>query len=259
MGLARVPPVMAPPSPRLTTDQPPGSTLVIGHPNLGMAGVTAADYLVRHLDATQIGHLAPEGLPAITPFEDGVPRHHSRLYNIRETDLTVLVGELFVPPAAAEDYAGTLLEWCDEYAVEDVVILHGVPFPHGPDEHEVFYVATADYRERRLADADIGPLKGGFLDGVPGEILTRSLEAAAPDSGVLVTPTHPPGPDVEAALRLLDALEAVYGFDVDGTELRELGAQLQEYHAQLADRMATLAESEEALGSRDYPEDRMFM
>ena len=250
---------MATDTPGLTTDQPPGSTLVVGHPHLGMAGVTAVDYLVRHLDADQIGHLAPAELPAITPFEDGVPRHHSRLYNLAAADLTILVGELFVPPTVAESYTSTLLTWADEYGVDDVVIVHGVPFPHGPEEHEVFYVATEEFRERRLAAADIQPLKGGFLDGVPGEILTRSLDAAAPDAGVFITPTHPPGPDIEATLRLLEAVEAVYGFDVDETELRELGAQLREYYEQLADRMATLAEGEEALGSHDYPEDRMYM
>lgn len=123
----------------------------------------------------------------------------------------------------------------------------------------MFHVATPRYRERRLADHDVPPLKGGFLDGVVGELVTQSLDDPDLSAGVFVTPAHPPGPDVDAALRLLDTLEAVYGFEVDETELRELGAQLQAYHEQLAERMATLTEGEEGLRSHDYPEDRMFM
>jgi uncharacterized protein len=236
-----------------------GSTLVVGQSHLGMAGVTAADYLVRQLPSTQIGHVAPADLPAIAPFEDGVPRHHSRLYRLEDADVTVLVGELFIPVGAARSYTDALLAWADERAIEEVVVLHGVPFPHGPDEHEVFHVATPAYRERRLDADTFRPLRGGFLDGVVGELVTRSLDDDAPEAGVFITPTHPPGPDVEAALKLLDAVERLYEFEIDETELRTLGDQLRRYYEQFADRMATMAEGEEPLGSHDYPEDRMYM
>lgn len=237
--------------------QATGSTLILGLSNLGLAGVTAVDYLVRHLDSTEIGHIAPEDLPAIAPFEDGVPRHHSRLYALDGTDLMVLVGELFIPVPAARPYVDALLEWTDDRGIDELAALHGVPFPHAPEEHDVFHIATPGYRDRRLGGDVFTPLKGGFLDGVVGEVVTRSLDAAAPGAGVFVTPTHPPGPDIEAALRLLDALERIYAFEVDETELRELGEQMQQYYEQLAERMAK--PGEEALGSHDYPEDRMYM
>jgi len=241
------------------TEQASGTTLVVGQSHFGLAGVTAADYLVRHLESTEVGHVTAESLPAIAPFEAGVPRHHSRLYDLDDHPVTVLVGELFVPVPAAREYADAVLEWTSERAIEEIVVLHGVPFPHGPEEHEVFYVATSEFAERRLADQSLQPLKGGFLDGVVGELVTRGLEETTPDTGVLTTPTHPPGPDVDAALKLLAAVENLYGFDVDETELRESGEQLQQHYEQLADRMAAIAEGEEGAGSRDYPEDRMYM
>jgi uncharacterized protein len=243
----------------VTSEPTSGPTLVVGQAHLGMAGVTAADYLVRHLDARQVGRVEAADLPAVAPFEDGVPRHHSRLYALPDPGLTVLVGELFVPVGAARSYAEALLDWTEGRGIEEVVVLHGVPFPHGPDEHAVFGVATSTFRERRLPDDAVPPLRGGFLDGVAGELVTRSLDDAAPDAGVFVTPTHPPGPDVEAALRLLDALERLYGFEVDETELRALGEQLAQYYEQLSDRMSALAAEEAPLGSHDFPEDRMYM
>lgn len=236
-----------------------GNTLLIGQSHVGMAGVTAADYLVRHLASTQIGHLEAAGLPAIAPFEEGVPRHHSRLYTLDGTRLSVLVGELFVPTGDAHAYTDALLEWATDRAIDEIVVLHGVPFPHAPEEHDVFYVATPSYRERRLSEQPFRPLKGGFLDGVVGELVTRSLDETAPDTGVFVTPTHPPGPDIEAALRLLDAAEKLYALDVDETELRQLAEEMQQYYEQLADRMASIAEGDGTLGSHDYPEDRMYM
>lgn len=243
---------------RTTSEPPDAETLVVGLSGQGMAGVTAADYLVRHAESTQSGHVTPEDLPAIAPFEDGVPRHHSRLHALEEPGIAVLVGELFVPVPAARAYTETLLEWVQKRGVEEVVVLHGVPFPHGPDEHEVFHVATDGFRERRLTGDAFRPLKGGFLDGVVGELVTRSLDEEAPETGVFITPTHPPGPDVDGALRLLDAIETIYDFDVDETELREFGEELKQYYEQLAERLAT-EQGGEAPGSHDYPEDRMFM
>lgn len=242
-----------------TDSQHTGETLIVGQAHLGMAGVTAADYLVRHLDSTQIGHVSPSELPAIAPFEDGVPRHHSRLYTLDQYDISVLVDELFVPVAAARPYVDGILEWVQERAISEVIVLHGVPFPHGPDEHEVFYVATPGYRERRVAGTALQPLKGGYLDGVVGELVTRSLDDKAPETGVFATPTHPPGPDIDAALKLLAAIEDICGFDVDETELREFGEQLKQHYEQLAERMAALSEGDDEFGSHDYPEDRMYM
>lgn len=243
----------------VSPDVDPGQTLVVGLSHLGLGAVTAADYLVRHQASEEIGHVAPEDLPAITPFENGQPRHHTRLYNLTEFDLTVLVGELFVPVWAARPFTDALVEWVTANQVREIAVLHGVPFPHGPDEHDTFYVASDPYREEHLEGTEIQPLKGGFLDGVAGELVTRSLEADAPPVGVIATPTHPPGPDVEAALQFLDVIETIYGVSVDRAELTQLSEEIKQHYATLADRMATIEDSDQSWGSRDRPEDRMYM
>lgn len=242
----------------IPSDREPGETLVLGLSGLGLAGLTATDYLVRHLESRQLGAVVPEGLPAIAPFEAGQPRHHTRLYNLPGTSLTPLVGELFVPPPVAEPFAEALLGWARGAGVEEIVVLHGVPFPHEPEEHAVFYVATPGYRERRLEDTDLRPLAGGVLDGTPGELVTRCLDGPLP-VGVYVTPTHLPGPDVDAALLLLHALEGVYDFEVDEAELEQLSEQLKRYYTELSERMESLGGSDQSLASRDFPEDRMYM
>lgn len=243
----------------MESDLTPGTTLVVGVSQPGMAGITAADYLVRHLDTERIGHIAPEALPAIAPFEEGEPRHHTRLYNVIDSELTVLVGELFIPVWAARPFADALFEWGADEGLEEVAVLHGVPFPHGPDEHTTFHVSTPEYRERRLEAADVEPLKGGFLDGVAGEIVTRSLSGEAPPVGVYITPSHPPGPDVDAALLLLDAVQDVYGFAIDMEELRAVAEDVRRYYAGLAEGMAAMESADAPTSRRDYPEDRMYM
>lgn len=241
------------------SEKPSGKTLLIGLSHLGMAGVTAADYLVTHLDSEQIGHVSAHDFPAITPFQNGEPRHPTRLYNLEGTKLSVLLGELFVPVWAAHPFTDALMEWVSSADIEEIAILHGVPFPHGPEEHAVFHVATPGYREQRLSNTDIQPLGGGFLDGVIGEIVTQGLDEDAPPVGVYITPTHPPGPDIDASLLLLDTIQKIYGFTVDEEELRARSEELKQYYQDLTQRMESLGEGEQSLATRDYPEDRMFM
>lgn len=243
----------------IAADAEPGETLLVGLSNYGLVGLSAVDYLVHHLEFEQIGHVETHGLPDIAPFENGEPRYPMRVYSGPDTDLSVLVGELFVPPWAADAFATAIRTWVNASGVEEVAFLHGVPFPHGPDEHAVFYVATAGYRERRLASEEIQPLKGGVLDGVVGELVTWGLDADAPPVGVYVTPAHPPGPDLDAALLFLDALRNVYEFTLDEEELRRTADELKRHYQELADRLQAMQESEQGLLSRDEPEDRMYM
>lgn len=235
----------------------PNQTLLVGLTSPGMAGITAADYLVRHHEATEIGHISPDELPAITPVAEGKPRHHTRLYNLHDMPFTVLVGELFVPAWAARSFADALIEWAQSVEIEEVALLHAVPFPHGPDDHAIFHIATPEYEDRRIDESITKPMRGGFLDGVPGELVSRSLTGDAPPVGVYTTPAHPPGPDADAALLFLDAIESIYDISIDLTELENLSDEIQKHFTALAEHMEAL--ESESRAEQEFGADRMFM
>jgi len=242
-----------------TADADLGETLFVSLSGVGLAGLSALDYLARQFELEQIGHVSTHGLPDIAPFEDGQPRHPMRLYSDDDIDATILVTELFVPTWAADSFAEALRTWLTGSSIREVTLLHGVPFPHAPDEHDVFYVANSAYRDRRLEDTEIRPLKGGVFDGVVGELAVWSLAADAPPVGVFVTPTHPPGPDFDAALLFLDALQDVYDFELDEAELRRTAEDRKRHYQELADQLQAMQETDPSRMGRDAPEDRMYM
>ncbi|MFB6309260.1 MAG: proteasome assembly chaperone family protein [Haloarculaceae archaeon] len=235
----------------ITHDAETPDTLVAGFSAFGLAGLTAVDYLVNQLEMSESGHLSAEGLPAITPFEEGRPRHHTRIFTAEEYDIAVLVGELIVPLSAASALSDAILGWSDENGVSEITILSGVPIAHGPEEHVPFYVATDDYRERRLDDTDIRPMGKGVLDGLSAELMEQGIDEELA-VGLLTTPVHQQAPDVEAAIRLLDALTGVYGIELDTGPLEAFAAEVQQYYTALAERLES---AEEPAGF----EDRMYM
>jgi len=243
-----------------TDETEPGTSLLLGMAGIGVAGLTATDYLVSHVETNQIGHVRTRNLPDITPFSDGVPRHPMRLYGTAASDVTVLISEVFPPVGIADPFSDAILEWASANDIREITALYGAPFPHSETEHVVFRVCTPDYLEERFPeDSDIDPLAGGFFDGVLGELMLRSLDGEAPPMGALVTPTHLPGPDLEAALRLIGALESVYGITVAEEELRERSREMQQYYEELTKRMQALQEGARAGEGLEYPDDRMYM
>ena len=228
----------------------PPDTLVMGMSEFGLAGLTAVEYLVDTFDLEETGHIATEGLPAITPFENGTPRHHTRLFSGRE-DFAVLVGELFVPLGATQHFADAISKWLSSNDVSEVTSLSGVPVAHGPDDHVAYYVASEDYRAARLTDTEIRPMGRGFLEGVNAELMQQAIDTET-KVGVLTTPVHPRAPDVEAAIRLLEAFASVYDVPLDTGPLEQFAAEVEQHYQELAERMERVAEE-------SAPEDRMYM
>jgi uncharacterized protein len=217
-------------------EEPAAETLIAGFSTFGLAGLTAADYIVDHLDLEERGHVAVDQLPTITPFENGTPRHHTRLFSRDGLDITVLVGDLFIPPFAADSFSTALLDWTAENEVAEVTVLSGVPVPHGPDGHRVFYVASADYQERRLSGTELSPMTEGFLDGVNASLMQCGMESDLA-TGILTTPVHDQAPDIEAALRLIESVRTVYDLDIDTEPLETFAAEVKNYYEGLSQHL----------------------
>lgn len=250
----------------VTHDPEPSRTLLAGLSAFGLAGLTAVDYLVDQLGLEEVGHITVDQLPAITPFEEGTPRHHTRLFTRDDLEFTVLVGDLFVPAWAAEPFTEDVLGWADGEPIEEAVVLSGVPVAHGPDDHRTFYVASRDYQREHLQEyprpgpgaglpedpAVPVPMPGGFLDGVNGAIMSHAVDSPL-RACVYTTPAHGQAPDVEAALRLLGVINHVYDIGIDTGPLEAFAAEVGNYYEELTARMEA-ARVEDA-----GHEDRMYM
>lgn len=235
----------------ITHDTDPSDVLVAGFSSFGLAGLTAVDYLVDRLDLEETGHITVDSLPSITPFENGQPRHHTRFFSRDDLGITVLTGELYVPQLAADALTTAITDWTVENDVREIAVPAGIPLAHGPDAHRTFYIATPDYREKRLADHDIPPMGSGFLDGVNAGLLEHAIDTDLA-AATYVTPVHAEVPDVDASLRLLDTLDAVYDLDLDTEPLEQFAKQVHDYYAELNARVEDVDDSQR-------PEDRMYM
>jgi len=227
-------------------------TLVVGFTEYGLAGLTAVDYLTEQLAMAKIGHLETSEPPTITPFEGGIPRHHTRLYIDVDESLAVVISERVVPPESAADFADAVDGLYERLEPSNLTVLTGIPVQHGPEDHAPFYIATPDYRDRYLDTTEIRPMGTGFLDGVTAELVARGIDDEERPVGVFTTPAHPQAPDAAAAIRLLDALAGSHDIDIDTEPLEAFAANVEAQYRALSERLETANET-------TLSDDRMYM
>ena len=234
-----------------TADEPPEATVIAGFPGPGMAAVSANQYLIEQMDLEQNGHIHAEGLPAITPYENGRPYHPTRLFSTDELPVTVLTSELPVPVQLSEPFGRVLLDWIEDRDVKEVTLLTTIP--QLDSGKSVSYVASEDYVDHRLTDTPFEPLTGGFLTGVNAGLIDRAIDTEL-RVGVIATGVHPYRPlDPEATLRLVDAMMTLYGFDVDVEQLREFAGRMRQHYEELTEQIEAQDQTQQRTrGFEDY-------
>ncbi len=234
--------------------QSPKPTAIAAFPGPGMAGISANRYLEEQIGLEETGHIQAEGLPSLTPYLNGRPYHHTRLFSKDGFEYTFLTSELPVPLQFTEPFGRKLLSWIDG-AVEEVTLLTAIPSLNDADQN-LFYVASDDYRAHRLTDTAVNPLAGGFLSGVNASLIARAMDTSL-RVGVLATGVNPQQPfDGSAALRLVEGLNEIYGFDVETDELRAFADSTEAYLEQLTAQLETQQRSADR---RTATEDYGFM
>lgn len=214
---------------------PPETNLIMAFPGPGMGAISANQYLIEQLGLAESGHVRAEGLAAVTPFTDGRPYHHTRLFTSQDAECSLMTSELPVPVHLTEPFGRILLDWVDENGVDEVTILTTMPSLEEPDA--LYHVASDDYYEHRLVDMNSSPLAGGFFTGVNASLTSRAIDTDL-RAGVLATGVEQPHLlDGESALRLVEGLKTMYGFDVDTDELRQFAERTREHYRQLVEQM----------------------
>ena len=237
----------------IETVEPPETNLIVAVPGPGMGAISANQYLIEQLGLVESGHIRAEGLASITPFADGRTYHHTRLFTSHDVACSLLISELPIPFHQTEPFGRILVDWIEDNGVDEVTILATMSTlePTG----ELFYVASEDYYDHRLAGHDVAPLTGGFFTGVNASLTSRAIDTDL-RAGVIATDVERPNLlDAEAALRLVEGIERMYGLGVDSDNLRQFAERTREHYRQLVEQVEAQMRSQQ----RSAYEDRGFM
>jgi uncharacterized protein (TIGR00162 family) len=209
--------------------------LIEGLPGVGHVGKLAAEHLLEELDGTEVRRIYSEQFPPqVEVDDDGVAELTHAEFHAVETegrDLIVLTGD-----HQAQSNEGhyrltdAFLDIADEFDVEDVYALGGVPTGELIEEYDVLGAATTEDLVTDLEDVGVEFREdepAGGIVGVSGLLLglgeRRGLDAAClmgETSGYLVDP--------KSAQAVLEVLQERLGFEVDFADLEERADEMEE-------------------------------
>jgi uncharacterized protein (TIGR00162 family) len=227
--------------------------LIEGLPGVGHVGKLAAEHLLEEFDGELVRRIHSEHFPPQVTVEEGRTKlAAAEVYAIRDADrdLLVLTGD-----HQAGDGPGhyrltdTFLDVADEFDVERIFALGGVPTGELVDEPDVVGAATTDgfvddleevgveFRENEPAGGIVGV--SGLLLGL-GE--RRGYEAAClmgETSGYLVDP--------KSARAVLEVLQQAVDFEVGYDALEDRAEEMEEVVKRIRQMEQSAAPSEEDL------------
>ncbi|UPM43775.1 proteasome assembly chaperone family protein [Halocatena salina] len=221
--------------------------LIEGLPGVGHVGKLAAEHLLEEFETTLLCRLYSEHFPPQVTIEDGITElaclefHKVDLSTPTDSeespsdqdpshDLIVLTGDHQAQdPSGHYQLTDTILDVSEEYGVERVFTLGGVPTGELIEEYSVIGAASSEalveelsdlieFRENEPAGGIVGV--SGLLLGLGGR---RGLQAAClmgETSGYLVDP--------KSARAVLETLETILDFEVGYDSLEERAEEMEE-------------------------------
>ncbi|MBX0293861.1 proteasome assembly chaperone family protein [Haloarcula nitratireducens] len=209
--------------------------LVEGLPGVGHVGKLAAEHLLEELESELVRRVYSTHFPPQVSIDEGRTQLACAEFHAVTPedgqDMLVLSGN-----HQAQDSEGhygltdTFLDVAEDFGVETVFALGGVPTGELIEEYDVLGATTTDHLVETLEDAGVAFREdepAGGIVGVSGLLLglgeRRGVPAAClmgETSGYLVDP--------KSAQAVLEILQSVVDFDVDYESLEERADEMEE-------------------------------
>ncbi len=201
-------------------DIDPGSTVLLGFPDVGLVGPIAIKQVIDQLGMEEVGYMDSDEFPPITSIHDARPTYPIRIY--KKEDMVVVASEIPITPDIISPFSHKLLEWFGDINPEKVIILGGLAHQDRTEieKSEVHGIPSEDRMEKVLDERELHLLEEGFITGINGVLLRALLKNEIP--GIyLMADSFQKYPDPGAAASILKALNEMEDIEISIDELKE--------------------------------------
>ena len=193
--------------------------VICGFVGPGLAGLTAAGYIIDHLQLHEVAHVMSHHIPPSVIFIGGRIRNPFRIYRDASGKLAVIICEVPIATGGLYDISSALLLWFERFEPAEFVVLDGVPIDALPEERPTFYVAEEE-RQNDLKALGFVPAEATLIGGTAGSILSECIARKVRCLSLLV-PVSRSLMDPGAPLALVQGLNSLYKLNVTTKELEE--------------------------------------
>lgn len=193
---------------KVILDKKPKNPIIIeGFPGFGLVGTIATEFLIRHLNAKEIGRIRVKDVPPVIAVHEGKAVEPLGIFYDSKHNIVIL--HALTSVAGIEWHiAEHVVELAKELKAREVISIEGI----GTGEEEtkgdgVFYISS----NKKFANTGAQQLKEGIIMGVSGALLVKKSINAS----FIFAEAASTLPDSRAAAKIIEVLDKYLGLKID--------------------------------------------
>ncbi|MDO8628245.1 MAG: PAC2 family protein [Nanoarchaeota archaeon] len=218
------------------SERPKNPVVIEGFPGYGLIGTIVTEFLIKHLNARQIGKIiVPEVTPVVAVHNNQAVDPLGVFYDKKNN--IVIIHALTTVVGLEWKLGEKVAELAKLMKAKEVLCIEGVGNPALEGEPRTFYMGK---NKKLTTIKGIKRLDEGIIMGVTGALLLRN------DINVncIFAETHSQLPDSRAAAKIVAAVDQYLGLKVDYKPLLQQATQFEEKLKDLVSR------SKDSIGQR---------
>ncbi len=212
-------------------------TMIEGFPGFGFVSTIATEFLIKHLNAKQIGMISSNKIQPIAAIHKGQVINPLGIFYDKKNNLVIV--QAVTPVDGLEwEIADTVNELAKQLKIKEIIGLEGVNSQITGKEPKIFFFSKTKSCSERMNKLKILPLDEGIIMGVTGALLMKSSTPLA----CLFVEAHSQMPDNKAAAKLVDSLDKYLNLKLDTDPLLN---KAKEMEVRLKDLMGKVSEAKD--------------
>jgi len=192
---------------KVILDKKPKSPIIVeGFPGFGLVGTIATEYLIRHLDAKQIGRIRVKEVAPVVAIHEGEAVEPLGIFYDKKHNIVILHALTSVQ-GIEWDLAEAIEGLAKQLKAKEVISIEGIGGSKANPKNGVYYVGGS----KKMDTAGARELQEGIIMGVSGALmLKKGLKTS-----FIFAETQSALPDSRAAAKIIKILDKYLGLKVD--------------------------------------------
>ncbi len=205
--------------------------LLVGFPSNGLVGTFTISYLVHSLKMDLTGEIDHPDLPPTLFIENGEVLAPIRIY--QKNNLHVIMSDMPFDPYLAQDFAGSIIEYCKKNKIGKIIIVSGMEtINRDPKSPKIYGLVTHQSLEKLLYQNDVSKFLSGSIFGTDAALISVFRKSTIP-AVILYAECHPFFPDPEASVIAITTLAKILKIKVDTKDIQKKIERLRIQHRNL--------------------------
>lgn len=219
---------------QIVLEKRPKSPIIIeGFPGFGLVGTISTEFLIKHLDAEQVGYIRIPEMPPIIAVHKGNAVEPLGIFYDKKYNLVILHA-LTAVNGLEWDLTELLVKLAKDLKAKEIISIEGVGNNDAEiQEPKAFYLGN----NKKLKSIGIEELKEGIIVGVTGALLLRKDLPIT----CIFAETHSALPDSRASAKIIQVLDKYLGLKVDYKPLMENAEKFENKLRDLMEKSKTIA------------------